>query len=659
MPSSARLLDDSIIQLILSKLPPSALARAELVCSSWSALIAQSIRAPSSRRDLCLHRAAAARWCSGRLTLACTISGHSSPVTCMAVLDTLLITGSSDGSARVWDLATSRQLHLLSAQGPPAEAVAAVALPSASLAVTATARGGAVLWRAGAAIRRFQPMPGGRVTSLALTDTQLLLGSTAGVVQSFDLFSGRQQLITRHSSGVACLLTHRQLPQQQQPQQDQEEVGLGVEEWVTLVGCVDGQVSCASSATGRVLWQLPTRYPSKVVSLQLVECPPGGLHTPPMHIQQQEQQQEQQQSCKQQQQQQPKGQRKSRRRQTSGVPAQPQHMWHVLLYVLNARSQVICWQLPAAVLESASAAAAIQGRVQLPSWPLSVCSVAAPAPQQAPTSQQQSDDQAQQQAQQEEGRRQLQVPHNSCTCMLSPLFGKDCLLVGSRLGYVTVAQLWQQDSTAPASSSAAGVSPPTGSSDEATATGGSNAVAGGDDTTTAGAAHAAPVVLDVRSAAAAAAAGSEPEAAAGVATEPSQQLATQACQPSQQADTHGRRHSWGLSVVRHCSNHKLGRMLASRQARSTAAHSSGTTAAVTTAAAAAAGSSSDKRRNAPAVRDGVEADSRGAVRSQEHVLDGCKVCCMQWGPGGQLLLGLGSGHVCCLKFKHPAKSEWA
>jgi hypothetical protein len=28
-------LDDSILEIILSKLPPSALARAELVCTSW------------------------------------------------------------------------------------------------------------------------------------------------------------------------------------------------------------------------------------------------------------------------------------------------------------------------------------------------------------------------------------------------------------------------------------------------------------------------------------------------------------------------------------------------------------------------------------------------------------------------------------------------
>lgn len=540
------------------------------------------------------------------------------------------------------------------------------------------------------------PRPqGGRVTSLALTDTQLLLGSTAGVVQSLDLFSGQQQLITRHSSGVACLLTHRQQQPLQLQQQQQEQLGLGTEEWVTLVGCVDGQVggcfqqsglcwahewllvkaamrvqmptscccccrsqlltamcfhplqvSCVSSATGRVLWQLPTRYPSKVVSLQLVDCQPGGVHTPSMQTQQQQQQQSRE-------------QRQTRRRQTSEGSAQPQQR-HVLLYVLNARSQVVCWQLPAAVLESTSAAAAIDGQLQLPSWPLSVCSVAAPTPQQAPTSQLQSDDHAQQQQEQQaEGRRQLvQVPHNSCTCMLSPLFGRDCLLVGSRLGYVTVAQLHQQDDTAAAGGSAAGVSQPTGSNDEATGAGGSI----GDGTTAAGAAHAAPVVAVPSAAPPPAAAGSASEAAAGVAAESAQQPASQACQPSQQAATHSGRHSWGLSVVRHCSSHKLGRLLAGRQAHSTATHSS-SSATTATAAAAAAGSSASSSRHkghsAPVLRDGVDPDTRAAARAQQHLLDGCKVCCMQWGPGGQLLLGLGSGHVCCLRFKHAATSAWA
>jgi hypothetical protein len=82
-------------------------------------------------------------------------------------------------------------------------------------------------------------LQGGRVAAVALTDTQLLLGSTAGVVQYFDIFSGQQQLITRHSSGVACLRTHKQ---QQQQKQQQQETGLGSEEQLTLVGCVDGQV---------------------------------------------------------------------------------------------------------------------------------------------------------------------------------------------------------------------------------------------------------------------------------------------------------------------------------------------------------------------------------------------------------------------------------
>lgn len=75
----------------------------------------------------------------------------------MALLHNTLITGSSDGSARVWDLGAGRQQHLL--QMPGQEGLVAVALPSVVLAVTATARAGAVLWRAGKAVRRFEPIP--------------------------------------------------------------------------------------------------------------------------------------------------------------------------------------------------------------------------------------------------------------------------------------------------------------------------------------------------------------------------------------------------------------------------------------------------------------------------------------------------------------------
>lgn len=86
---------------------------------------------------------------------------------------------------------------------------------------------------------------GGRVTAVALTDTQLLLGTSAGVVQHFDIFSGRQQLITRHASGVTCLTTHKQQQQLASAAQQQLQGLAGAEEWVTLVGCVDGQVRLA------------------------------------------------------------------------------------------------------------------------------------------------------------------------------------------------------------------------------------------------------------------------------------------------------------------------------------------------------------------------------------------------------------------------------
>lgn len=74
----------------------------------------------------------------------------------MDVLHNTVITGSSDGTARVWDLEQGVQAHVLQMHGR--EAVVAVGLVSVNLAVTATAKGGAVLWRAGAAVARFEPL---------------------------------------------------------------------------------------------------------------------------------------------------------------------------------------------------------------------------------------------------------------------------------------------------------------------------------------------------------------------------------------------------------------------------------------------------------------------------------------------------------------------
>jgi WD40 repeat protein len=76
----------------------------------------------------------------------------------MAVLQAegLLITGSADTTARVWDLHQGAQLYLLRHLEP----VVAVQLPSAALAATAT-KSGAFLWRGGQVLRRFAVLPVG------------------------------------------------------------------------------------------------------------------------------------------------------------------------------------------------------------------------------------------------------------------------------------------------------------------------------------------------------------------------------------------------------------------------------------------------------------------------------------------------------------------
>jgi hypothetical protein len=135
---------------------------------------------------------------------------------------------------------------------PRAQAVEAVALPSVTTALTATAcapGGVAVLWRAGQAVRSFEATPSKGLAALALTDTQVLLGSSGGSLQHFDLYNGAQQLMTRHSSGVSCLLPIRRQPQQEQHQAGASSSAAAAlpvtsheSDWGIIVGCHEGQV---------------------------------------------------------------------------------------------------------------------------------------------------------------------------------------------------------------------------------------------------------------------------------------------------------------------------------------------------------------------------------------------------------------------------------
>ncbi|KAF8070864.1 hypothetical protein HT031_000945 [Scenedesmus sp. PABB004] len=419
-------LDAVLLESVLEQLPPAALAAAQATCRAWAAIISErelwrphalggapsaSVGAQEQQRQqrqqqrqqhpvdwrrVGLHRAAARKWGAGALALSLTLNGHGGRVTCLAVLGENCITGSEDRSARVWELprcapaappAGGRLRHVLRL----VEAPVAVGLPSVSLAITATPRT-AQLWREGQALRSFEPLPGAAITCLALTDTRLLLGTSAGAVQHFDLFSGRAALITRHGAAVTCLLAQQQQQQQQHP-------GEG-DDWRVMVGTRDGTVSGIACGTGAVLWQLPTRFPSRVLALHGRLERGGGQ-----------------------------------------------------LFVLNARGQLVCWPLPpdaggaqqlclptcdacvrhAARVASggrqagprrggAAAAAAAHGAAGSGgggAWPLAVCSV-------APGGEPGSGGEA------NPARAEpLAAAAGLCSCLLGPELGSTCLLTFS------------------------------------------------------------------------------------------------------------------------------------------------------------------------------------------------------------------------------------
>lgn len=438
------------------------------------------------------------------------------------------------------------------------------------------------------------------------------------------------------------------------------------------------QVSCFSTATGRVVWQLPTRHPSKVVGMQLVQWQPL------LHIQPQQ-----------------------------GTPPGSQAAGSQLLqpcgllYVLNARSQVICWQLPgggckadAALASSAATAVpggtakasqhssssagkassrsagqvkvprpqAAQKRAQVPAaaaqplkmplWPLSVASVAPPAASRSSSNRQQHPEQEQQGQQQQPVSFQLQQrPHNTSTCMLSPVFGRDCLLVGSSLGYLTVVQLHPPGAAA----AGAGIDAAASAATSAATPSGSRAGSASDSAGTAAAAAAAPgaesvvTTVDAVGLQEPSTATADPAGSSSL-PGPSQQQQHQEPQPPQQSLPGARQqvgaHGQELQVVRHCSLSKLGKVLAGRQAASIAALR-----ATQPALAAAAGEARSSSKHGSA-KDAAAQDSVLAW-IQQHLLDGSKVMCMEFGPRGEILVGLGSGHVCCLRLKHAAGSLWS
>lgn len=92
-----------------------------------------------------------------------------------------------------------------------------------------------------------RPLQGDKPACIALTDTQLLLGGSSGIVQHFDLFSGRRQLITKHSSGVTCIRVLKQQHKQHHALPGDPE------DSIAIIGCMDGQVRCGCAQSPSIM----------------------------------------------------------------------------------------------------------------------------------------------------------------------------------------------------------------------------------------------------------------------------------------------------------------------------------------------------------------------------------------------------------------------
>ncbi|KAF6253602.1 hypothetical protein COO60DRAFT_401775 [Scenedesmus sp. NREL 46B-D3] len=142
------------------------------------------------------------------------------------------------------------------------------------LCVTATAKS-ARLWRQGRPIRRFDVTPGSSITCLALTDTRLLLGGTAGAVQHFDLFSGSHSSSRGTAAASrACWHSSSNSSRQQQQQQQQQQAA------VVCAQCAFAAHLLASASQQR----RASSQPTAAANLQSVHS--QGVEDPQHHEQQ-------------------------------------------------------------------------------------------------------------------------------------------------------------------------------------------------------------------------------------------------------------------------------------------------------------------------------------------------------------------------------------
>ncbi|MFF0000941.1 AAA family ATPase [Streptomyces avermitilis] len=155
----------------------------------------------------------------GSAQLVHTLSGHTAPVGAVAVTPdgSRVITGSDDGTARVWDPTTGRELHTLSGHTAPVDAVAVTS--DGSRAITDSEDGTTRAWdlMAGQEFRTLTghmappeamalAVDGSRAMALAPDGSRAITGSEDGTAHVWDLTTGRElHTLTGHTGPVQAV----------------------------------------------------------------------------------------------------------------------------------------------------------------------------------------------------------------------------------------------------------------------------------------------------------------------------------------------------------------------------------------------------------------------------------------------------------------------
>ena len=135
-----------------------------------------------------------------------TLSGHGRGVNALALTgDGRVVSGSDDGTVKVWDLNSGQEQRTLSGHGGR---VRALALTGDGRVVSGSDDGTVKVWDLNSGQeQRTLSGHGGRVRALALTgDGRVVSGSDDGTVKVWDLNSGQEErTLSGHGGGVSAL----------------------------------------------------------------------------------------------------------------------------------------------------------------------------------------------------------------------------------------------------------------------------------------------------------------------------------------------------------------------------------------------------------------------------------------------------------------------